>query len=710
MAGFTPINSAQDRAHVTERHSHLAAAPNINPAPVSPSGSLKSSPTKSQHSPVASERSSPTAIGRLADLIERSPHPFAAASAQPTAASIPSAADTEQVTESVPDDSDVEMSKPRSASPTDDRSLSEAPSATAQPASSPLSSSSADSLPAAVPSSRASSILQDTGMATDDELGELDETNSPAHASKNALQSASPSETDSENGSAVEPEALGSPFDDAEEIWPDASKAKPISPSKQVVTGGHGRSTIPLYQYPTGNSGVPHIIDFLRRSKNDLITIDFIGRLQHLLWTLRLAGEGLGPSLVVLAQDLKQSHGPNCTAFHINTSTPLDLEDDFLAVGAYFRLHSDMARGIITSDVEALLLSASYGAVTMDLINHHSEGLACGRCQSENHYKAHTQCSIVYVDSLLYKGGCCLNCLRASAMDSCSFRRVAPKRRSVARSGLTQPLSGSNILGNPSSRLTRSGAGLSLVPATKPPYAKSSVAWTPEKAVNKFGSHLVKVTKGLPSDFRPEFPVDNTVGDPDDAGEVSDGHSSQVDDEVDEQDALISAPSTPCPPARRSSIKTSKQKTPSPRKKVVIREPDVSPTTAPRSDGPSSRTRSRSTTVEPPVLPSTPLKKATPRTKAVARKNTPRKKASGPKKSPVSRKKAPPLAASASSSSRADGLSSVVVESSAGGDAVASEDSVVFGDEAVNVEPAAEADASPSLLRSISSFFEYLSG
>ncbi|KAB2099541.1 hypothetical protein AG0111_0g12233 [Alternaria gaisen] len=136
-------------------------------------------------------------------------------------------------------------------------------------------------------------------MATDDELGELDETNS-AHASKNALQSASPSETDSENGSAVEPETLGSPFDDAEEIWPDTSKGQTnLSPPSRLLPA----VMVALLSHSTSTPTV-------RRSKNDLITIDFIGRLQHLLWTLRLAGEGLGPSLVVLAQDLKQSHGP----------------------------------------------------------------------------------------------------------------------------------------------------------------------------------------------------------------------------------------------------------------------------------------------------------------------------------------------------------------------------------------------------------------
>ncbi|CAN9348536.1 unnamed protein product [Alternaria alternata] len=526
-------------------------------------------------------------------------------------------------------------------------------------------------------------------MLDDDERAELDET-----GLSNAESVAEP-----ENEGAVEPEYADSLLDAYDEVWPDAGKAKPISPTKHVVPGGLGR--------------------IMRRFQDEVITIDFLGRLQHYLWTLRLSGEGLGPSLVVLAQDLRLAYTSRRTDFHINTNSNVDLEDGFLTVSEYFRLGSNMARGIMTSDVEALLLSVSYGMVAVDMINHHGEGSACGRCQSERYYKAHTQCAIVYIDSLLYKGGCCLNCLRSSAMDSCSFRCVPPKRRSVVRSGPSEPLSTSNVLGSPSSRLTRSRAGLSLVPATKPPYAQSSVAWTPEKAVNKFGKHLVKVNKGLPSDFRPEFSAGNMVRDSDDAGEVSEEHSSQVGDEDDEQDTLISAPSTPAPPPRlpprRSSLKSFQPKTPSPRKKVAIQEPVVSPPTAPRSNGPSSRTRSRSATVEPSAVPSTPSKKATPRKKAVARKTTPRKKASVPSKSPVSRKKAAPPAVVASSASGADGPSSAVVEDSAGSDAVAPEGSVVEnpvvpGNEVANVEPAAEAARSSSLLRSLSDYFGFLLG
>ncbi|CAN9186186.1 unnamed protein product [Alternaria alternata] len=274
-------------------------------------------------------------------------------------------------------------------------------------------------------------------------------------------------------------------------------------------------------------------------------------------------------------------------------------------------------------------------------------------------------------------------------------------------------------ISSPSSRLTRSRARLSLVPATKPPYAQSSVTWTPKKAVNKFGKHLVKVNKGLPSNFRPKFSAGNIVRDSNNAGEVSKEHSSQVSDKDDEQDTLISAPSTPAPPPRlpprRSSLKSFQPKTLSPRKKVAIQEPVVSPPTAPRSNGPSSRTRSRSATVEPSAVPSTPSKKATPRKKAVARKTTPRKKASVPSKSPVSRKKAAPPAVVASSASRANGPSSTVVKDSAGSNAVAPEGSVVKnpvvpGNKVANVEPAAEAARSSSLLRSLSDYFGFLSG
>ncbi|RYO16514.1 hypothetical protein AA0111_g11379 [Alternaria arborescens] len=216
------------------------------------------------------------------------------------------------------------------------------------------------------------------------------------------------------------------------------------------------------------------------------------------------------------------------------------------------------------------------------------------------------------------------------------------------------------------------------------------------------------INKGLPSDFRPEFSAGNIVRDSNDAGEVSEEHSSQVGDEDDEQDTLISAPSTPAPPPRlpprRSSLKSSQLKTPSPRKKVAIQEPVVSPPTAPRSSGPSSRTRSRSATVEPSAVPSTPSKKATPR-----------KKASVPSKSPVSRKKAAPPAVVASSASGADSPSSAVVEDSASSDAVAPEGSVVENlvvpdNEVANVEPAAEAARSSSLLRSLSNYFSFLSG
>ncbi|CAN9171293.1 unnamed protein product [Alternaria alternata] len=684
MTAFTALNSPEGRARDNERKSRLAAAPNIKPVSISPSVSLKSSPTKSQHSPTAPESPPSNAIGRLADLLSRSPRPHSSAPAPPTAISTQTAAVTEPLAESVPDDGDVEMSNSSSASPTGVRHPSEAPSESVPPASRPPSLSSSSSPASESSSSRSSSasrILQDTKMTAEDELiasqmlddderAELDETGLVAQTSESVPQSNAESVAEPENEGAVEPEYADSLLDAYDEVWPDAGKAKPISPTKHVVPGGLGRISIPLYQYPTGNSGVPHIISYLRRFQDEVITIDFLGRLQHYLWTLRLSGEGLGPSLVVLAQDLRLAHTSRRTDFHINTNSNVDLKDGFLTVSEYFRLGSNMARGIMTSDVEALLLSVSYGMVAVDMINHHGEG-------------------------------------------------VPPKRRSVVRSGPSKPLSTSNVLGSLSSRLTRSRAGLSLVPATKPPYAQSSVAWTPEKAVNKFGKHLVKVNKGLPSDFRPEFSAGNMVRDSDDAGEVSEEHSSQVGDEDDEQDTLISAPSTPAPPPRlpprRSSLKSFQPKTPSPRKKVAIQEPVVSPPTAPRSNGPSSRTRSRSATVEPSAVPSTPSKKATPRKKAVARKTTPRKKASVPSKSPVSRKKAAPPAVVASSASGADGPSSAVVEDSAGSDAVAPEGSVVEnpvvpGNEVANVEPAAEAARSSSLLRSLSDYFGFLSG
>ena len=116
---------------------------------ISPSVSLKSSPTKSQHSPTAPESPPSNAIGRLADLLSRSPRPHSSAPAPLSAISTQTAAVTEPLAESVPDDGDVEMSNSSSASPTSVRHPSEAPSETVPPA---------------------SRILQDTETTAEDEL------------------------------------------------------------------------------------------------------------------------------------------------------------------------------------------------------------------------------------------------------------------------------------------------------------------------------------------------------------------------------------------------------------------------------------------------------------------------------------------------------------------------------------------------------------
>ena len=198
MADFTALNSPKGHARDNERKSRLAAAPNIKLVLISPSVLLKSSPTKSQHSPTAPESPSSNAIGRLADLLSRSPRPYSSASAPPTAISTQTTAVTKPLAESVPNDSDVEMSNSSSASPTNVRHPSEAPLETVPPASRPLSLSSSSSPASKSSSSRSSSasrILQDTEITAEDELiasqmlddderAELDETGSATQTSE----------------------------------------------------------------------------------------------------------------------------------------------------------------------------------------------------------------------------------------------------------------------------------------------------------------------------------------------------------------------------------------------------------------------------------------------------------------------------------------------------------------------------------------------
>ncbi|RYO22988.1 hypothetical protein AA0113_g12739 [Alternaria arborescens] len=149
------------------------------------------------------------------------------------------------------------MSNSSSASPTGVRHPSEAPSETVPPASRPLSLSSSSSPASESSSSRSSSasrILQDTEttaedeliasqMLDDDERAELDKTGSVAQTSESVPQSIAKSK----NKGAVEHEYANSLLDAYDEVWPDAGKAKPISPTKHVVPGGLRRISIPLY-------------------------------------------------------------------------------------------------------------------------------------------------------------------------------------------------------------------------------------------------------------------------------------------------------------------------------------------------------------------------------------------------------------------------------------------------------------------------------
>lgn len=157
----------------------------------------------------------------------------------------------------------------------------------------------------------------------------------------------------------------------------------------------------------------------MHTSSDRTIDIEWVQSLQALLHDLRLSGEILGPQIGMLAVD---PYGA-CKDVQVNSDATIDLQPGFQAVGEYFRLEAGSARGIFESDILALILSFSRGAASPDDGDLDGSLFLCGRCSRSSCAKAHGHCVQFYLDGKLLNGGVCNNCIRASALQLCSFRR-----------------------------------------------------------------------------------------------------------------------------------------------------------------------------------------------------------------------------------------------------------------------------------------------
>ncbi|KAB2099542.1 hypothetical protein AG0111_0g12232 [Alternaria gaisen] len=314
------------------------------------------------------------------------------------------------------------MADAGSVSPTGDPSQSEAPSATAPPAHSPPSMSAADSPPSGASASRASSILQDTEMTTedalvasqileDDELAGLDETNSAAHASRNAFKSASQSETNSENGSIVVDK----------------------TPRSRHVPGPSGDIETPLWVGPERHSVMSLLTKFIVDTRDKEITLNWLERLRANIEQLCHDGFVPGPVLVRSALG---------TFNNISASTrvlipPVDVSDGQSTVENFFSLLNRRNRNIFEPRVAALLHHHLNGAITLDLHPEHADeyddsmDLMCGNC-ARGLPRPFNTLRLAVIDDLLFLRGTSLilnppNALKSHHKDSIAWGKLGPK-------------------------------------------------------------------------------------------------------------------------------------------------------------------------------------------------------------------------------------------------------------------------------------------
>ena len=163
-----------------------------------------------------------------------------------------------------------------------------------------------------------------------------------------------------------------------------------------------------------------------------VIDIDFLSRLQGMLYGLHFSGKQLGPHLATIA--IRPSERLSGVlkfrkSLQVNPELAVDLHEGFRTVREYFSLPSTTKRLIYEPKIESLLLSYVFGAKTRG----HTAGQAdtssdaneqaCGRCSAQKYKLAHETCSQTYRGTELLNGGICNNCLFAGGTQLCSFRR-----------------------------------------------------------------------------------------------------------------------------------------------------------------------------------------------------------------------------------------------------------------------------------------------
>ncbi|KAB2109262.1 hypothetical protein AG0111_0g2621 [Alternaria gaisen] len=477
----------------------------------------------------------------------------------------------------LPDNRDVEMADAGSVSPTGDLSQSEAPSATAPPAHSPPSMSAADSPPSGASASRASSILQDTEMTTedalvasqileDDELAGLDETNSAAHASRNAFESASQSETDSENGSIVVDK----------------------TPRSRQVPGPSGDIETPLWVGPERHSVMSLLTKFIVDTRDEEITLNWLERLRANIEQLCHDGFVPGPVLVRSALG---------TFNNISASTrvlipPVDVSDSQSTVENFFSLLNRRNRNIFEPRVAALLHHHLNGAITLDLHPEHADeyddgmDLMCGNC-ARGLSRPFNTCRLAVIDDLLFLRGTCTNCYAMGYEASCSCTRESKMYGPVKPPATVAPAPTSPppSVVPPRFRAARPSALILNPPNVLRSHHKDSIAW------GKLGPEEMESGD---TEFNPKKrfqPLD--IGDPK-KGFTKSQRAELLKLIKEAEKEVLNAPDrspqkSPKTPSPRKKAAPRKKQTPSPRKRVSSAERSVSPVTFGRSDRPSAR-------------------------------------------------------------------------------------------------------------------------
>jgi len=336
-----------------------------------------------------------------------------------------------------------------------------------------------------------------------------------------------------------------------------------------------------------------------------VIDVDFLCRLQGLLYSLHFSGKQLGPHLATIAirpSERTSGLAQFLKSLQVNPELAVDLHEGFRTVREYFSLPCTTKRLIYEPKIESLLLSYVFGAKTRGHTAGQVDGpsdaneQACGRCSAQKYKLAHETCSQTYRGTELLNGGICNNCLFAGGTQLCSFRRkflnklqtatflvskllanssfsgtiVVP--RGVKASGASEGLSDASMLPPaPLSALNLRSASSVDIPAGTRVKDPSSFAWGSERNANKYADHLIAVRKGEDDEYNPSLPSSAVSSDV----ALSDCLSGSEDLEEDY-----------APPVKNPRKRRRRSATP---------DPEVPA----RSDRPSARLRSRRQALQP---------------------------------------------------------------------------------------------------------------